>query len=91
MECWVSKWGKTGAWSSFLIEFLEKTSKMQILVYKMSNVEDFFLPKTIKTEILVTKNLRIVYVHIENSFDTIFYMGYGSVKSPVGRGLRWRL
>ena len=29
------------------------------------------------------KNLRVSYVYVEESFDTIFSMGYGSVKSTM--------
>ena len=29
-------------------------------------------------------NLSVGYVYIENSFDTIFNIGYGSVKSHIG-------
>ena len=52
----------------------------------------FFRPSTLKTDFL-KKKLRVGYVYIEESFDTIFQhrlwagawvMGYGSGKSPMG-------
>ena len=38
---------------------------------------------TLKSEMLL-KKLKVGYVYIEESFDTIFDMGYGSGKSPMG-------
>ena len=38
---------------------------------------------TFKTEFF-QQNLRVGYKYIEESFDTIFYMGYVSGKSPMG-------
>ena len=37
-----------------------------------------------KPQKLYKKNKRVGYVYIEKSFDTIFNIGYGSVKSSIG-------
>ena len=43
----------------------------------MSNFEAFFRPSALKTDFFFQKNLTVGYVYIEESFDTIFNMGYG--------------
>ena len=43
----------------------------------------FFRPSTLKTEKFFQKKLRVGYVYIEESFDTIFNMGLGSGKSAM--------
>ena len=51
----------------------------------MSNFDAFFRPSTLKTEIFFQKKSREGYVCIEESFDTIYNMGYGGgggVKPP---------
>ena len=55
MECWVSKQGKKGAWSSFLKEFLENIKK---------KIFDFNFIDTFKTEIC-SKKLRVGYVYLD--------------------------
>ena len=53
----------------------------------------FFRPSTLKTENVLIR-LRVGYVCIEESFDTIFNMGYGggrttwAGKSPVGERVK---
>ena len=58
---------------------------MKILVLtflKRSNVEAFFRPSTLKTEnVSFFSNKGRLY--IEESFDTISPLGYGSGKSPM--------
>ena len=49
---------------------------------KRSNFEAFFRFSTQRTK-NVTKKLRVSYVFVEELFDTIFNMVYGSVKSPM--------
>ena len=55
---------------------------MKILIFKFlkrSNCDAFFRSSIIKTE----KKIRVGYVHIEESFDTIFNIDYGSGNSPM--------
>ena len=44
---------------------------------KRSNFDAFFRPSTLKTKSFFRKKLRVGYVYKEESFDTIFNMGYG--------------
>ena len=55
----------------------------------MSNFEAFLRPNTLKTKNYFKLNLRLGYVYIEKSFDTIFNMGIGGTiqrPSPLGMG-----
>ena len=40
------------------------------------------------SKLKLKKKIRVGYVYIEESFDTTFTMGYGSVKSPKGRRVK---
>ena len=48
----------------------------------MTNFEAFFSPSTLKSKNLFIFHLRVSYVYIEESFDTIFNMGYGGRTIP---------
>ena len=56
--------------------------------------EDLGLPFLKKRQIAPSKmktfstKIRIGYVHVEESFDAIFNMGYGSGKSPMGERVK---
>ena len=43
----------------------------------LEKIETFFRPSILKTENFFPKKLRVGYVYIEESFDTIFNLGYG--------------
>ena len=69
MRCWVSNRVK-GCVEFIYKGIFGKYSKMKILGLKRSNLYAFFRPSALKTE-------KKGYVYIEESFDTIFNMGYG--------------
>ena len=48
----------------------------------------FSVPAPWKLSIFSTTKIRVGYVYIEESFDTIFNMGYGSGKSPMGERVK---
>ena len=56
---------------------------------KRANFDAFFRPSTLKSEIFSHKKIKVGYVYIMESFDTIFNIGYGapmdygSGKSPM--------
>ena len=97
MECWVSKKGKKGVWSSFL-NFLKIFKNEDFgfkFVEKGQIFKAFFRPGALKTEKKFETNLTVGYVYLEESFDTIFNMGYGGggVQRPpppwvMGREIR---
>ena len=68
--------GKMGAWSSFLKQFLENIQNED---YGFVFVENFdaFLGLAPSKLTFKKKKWRVGYVYIEDSFDTIFNMGYG--------------
>ena len=55
---------------------------------KRSNFDAFVRPRTLKTEIFSKKKSRVGYVCIEESFDTLFNMGYGSGKSTMPESVK---
>ena len=62
---------------------------MKILDFflKRSHFDAFLRPSTLKTEFFFKKKLRVCYADIEESFDTIFNMGYGSGNRPWAKGV----
>ena len=67
-----------------------KYLKMKILVLtflEKIKFDAFSWPSTLNTENLI-KKLRLGYVYIKESFDTIFNMDYGSGKSPMDKRVK---
>ena len=93
MECWVSKYDKKGAWSSFLKKFEENIQKWRFWFrhfWRRSNFEVFFRPSTLKTEIFSTIYIgsicayRVFYLPIFRRIE-----GWKGVKSTPFLVLTW--
>ena len=61
-----------------------KYSKVKILVSNVFKKVNFLRPfSTLSTDFCSIK-IRVGYVYIEESFNSTFNMGNGSIKSPIG-------